>query len=423
MKPKKSKPQPAVCSLSASYPYSSTVEHPLAGHVFGIYLVNGCNSRQTARDLLAKFPCELTVSVLVGRLAKLLKDLETTNFARDQGRIKTVMDTPFDLSNSKTPGRTLKRCLQEAPLNVPSSPVPTPPAPEQSPPLKILKTDCDKCPVLRKDREECLRKVKEVERCKMKELAAIKVSYSVKSVNRSKRLAEATKKKLRKDICELRKDNARLTKEFSKLQDLVDSFTSLKANLKKRLNRTRTSKSVLIDEIKQLKKTIYRLKKELRDVLMDRDDLNCSFSEKTVEDRICTRKGKEFVPDVRKCLFKCLDCQVPVDKASELIRFISFHLCQKVVKPLPSPATTAQAAFDLGVISDLQVAEALYNAETATLGWDATSLGGSHFNEVHVATKDETKNVKELTLQVKIIKNLQRMFPITGKIIFPIKYI
>ena len=112
-----------------------------------------------------------------------------------------------------------------------------------------------------------------------------------------------------------------------------------------------------------------------------------------------------------------------MNKASELIRFISFHLCQKVVKPLPGPATTAQDAFDLGVISDLQVAEALYNAETATLGWDATSLGGSHFNEVHVATKDETKNVKELTLQVKIIKNLQRMFPITGKIIFPIKYI
>ena len=115
----------------------------------------------------------------------------------------------------------------------------------------------------------------------MKDLAAVKGGYSVKSVNRSKRLAEATKKKLRKDISELRKDNAKLTKESTKLQDLIDSFPNLKANLEKGLNRTRTSKSVLVDEIKQLKKTINRLKKELRDVLMDRDDLNCTFSEKT----------------------------------------------------------------------------------------------------------------------------------------------
>ena len=79
-----------------------------------------------------------------------------------------------------------------------------------------------------------------------------------------------------------------------------------------------------------------------------------------------------------------------MDKASELIRYICFHLYHKIVQPLPSPGTTEQAAFELGVISDLQVAEALYNAELATLVWSATSLGGSHFNEVHVVTKDKT---------------------------------
>ena len=67
---------------------------------------------------------------------------------------------------------------------------------------------------------------------------------------------------------------------------------------------------------------------------------------------------------------------------------------------MPSASTTAQAAFELGIISDLQVAQTLYSAETATLGWDATSTGGNHFNEVHISVRNGDGTFKELTLTV-----------------------
>jgi hypothetical protein len=44
---------------------------------------------------------------------------------------------------------------------------------------------------------------------------------------------------------------------------------------------------------------------------------------------------------------------------------------------------------ELGTVSDLQAATALYQNESVTLGLDATTQDGLHFNEVHFTTKDK----------------------------------
>ena len=46
--------------------------------------------------------------------------------------------------------------------------------------------------------------------------------------------------------------------------------------------------------------------------------------------------------------------------------------------------TVAQFAYEVGVINDVQVCEAVVSEKNLTLGWDATSLSAEHVNEVHI---------------------------------------
>ena len=44
---------------------------------------------------------------------------------------------------------------------------------------------------------------------------------------------------------------------------------------------------------------------------------------------------------------------------------------------------------ELGLLSDLQVAETLYTTENITISMDSTTQEGCHVNEVHTTTKDQ----------------------------------
>ena len=51
---------------------------------------------------------------------------------------------------------------------------------------------------------------------------------------------------------------------------------------------------------------------------------------------------------------------------------------------LPNPTTVSQFAYELGVISDLQVEDVMAKRNNLTLACDATSLHAQHFNKVHI---------------------------------------
>ena len=42
-------------------------------------------------------------------------------------------------------------------------------------------------------------------------------------------------------------------------------------------------------------------------------------------------------------------------------------------------------AYELGVLSDLQVGEIMYNGKDITLSWDSTTINGEHINEIHIS--------------------------------------
>ena len=89
---------------------------------------------------------------------------------------------------------------------------------------------------------------------------------------------------------------------------------------------------------------------------------------------------------MRLAMYKCLVCNVPVEKAGELVMFVVDLFNGQCTKAAPGPSTVSRMAYELGVVSDIQTVEALMMSEGTTLACDATSIDGTHVNEVHIRT-------------------------------------
>lgn len=429
----------AIKDLASRYPITAEVSIPKNGHMYQLLLGNNSNASETARDVLKKFPTPgLAVDTLVGRLLTIKRKLQklVKYPTRNWDRIESLLQSPFSLEPSSrpkpdppvpsvithdTPAST-GTCLESAvPLDnatcpettytlvTASCPVTTAALPITSAQHVTLRSDCDNCPQLRCQlvkiskelRTKHLDTLREI-RVKNKELRQVKLMCGDKARNRYRRESEQTKLSLRSDKRKLKRDNKLLVAENLRLTNKIQML----ANAKKEIDNMARQLSKKEKEAEGLKHTIGGMKAHERNLNLELDNLKCCIEEDEldVDGRltVSTKQGKFYTPSIRLCMYQCLQSGVPVEKASELIKFIACHLCKTDLGPMPAVSTTAQFAYELGVISDIQVAEALYTCETATLGWDGTGLGGAHYNEVHVSLKmkDQPKGtLLQMTLQ------------------------
>ena len=65
--------------------------------------------------------------------------------------------------------------------------------------------------------------------------------------------------------------------------------------------------------------------------------------------------GKMYGPAIGKAAYRCLSNQVPVETTCHVIRSVVKEISAPAVDCLPNPTTVSQFAYELGVISDLQV--------------------------------------------------------------------
>ena len=85
---------------------------------------------------------------------------------------------------------------------------------------------------------------------------------------------------------------------------------------------------------------------------------------------------KQYSDEVRLCLYKCILSSVPIESAGPLIQFVLSKLGNCSLSQVPSSTLTAQAAYELGVLSLIQFVSSLLCEDHITLSWDATSLDG-----------------------------------------------
>ena len=145
------------------------------------------------------------------------------------------------------------------------------------------------------------------------------------------------------------------------------------------------------------------LQKQLSDLQRENEDMQLHMQE-MVEDRsatatICARKdNKTFSASYRKAAYCCLLNQVPVDSTASVISTVVKEVTGLRVDCDADSSTVSQFAYELGILNDIQVGEALEQADNFNLAWDATSLDAEHVNEVHINLAGEPP--KGMILQI-----------------------
>ncbi|GFR77463.1 hypothetical protein ElyMa_005825800 [Elysia marginata] len=87
---------------------------------------------------------------------------------------------------------------------------------------------------------------------------------------------------------------------------------------------------------------------------------------------------------VRQCIYQQLLCDVPITNCGTLLKNFIQSVMGKRVSRVPCPTTCSQMAYEIGVLSTIQLTEFMLSTKHLCLSWDATSLEGNHVKEIHV---------------------------------------
>ena len=102
--------------------------------------------------------------------------------------------------------------------------------------------------------------------------------------------------------------------------------------------------------------------------------------------RKMVKPGKAFHSDMRQIVYDGIVNQVPTQNIPVVISRFATHFCIQV-DSIPHRSTVEMIAREIGVIADLQAAEALISNNHLTLGFDATTQERVHLNSIHVTSE------------------------------------
>ena len=77
------------------------------------------------------------------------------------------------------------------------------------------------------------------------------------------------------------------------------------------------------------------------------------------------------------------------DRISGLIESFAMRFgINLTAQNIPVKSAVENMVVELGLLSDLQIAEVLYTTDNITIGIDATTQEGCHVNEIHMTTEN-----------------------------------
>ena len=168
-----------------------------------------------------------------------------------------------------------------------------------------------------------------------------------------------------------------------KVQQLQSILTSQRHYYKKKLKGADdlADASVCHDECVQKEE-------DLKDQISFLEDelLKLKSETEMQTDAVVTKDGKVYNSAVRRSIYNALSHQCPVEHASAIVGYTAEQFLGRPLKSLPCAATVSRMARELGVLSDIQSADALLHSPSSGIAWDATDLHGRHVNEIHVVT-------------------------------------
>lgn len=239
---------------------------------------------------------------------------------------------------------------------------------------------CERCPALKQ---------------KIRQLINEKKQERQKNFCRMKRLRKEVKPVKRLNALIKRRNNS-LARNKERLREMkretcVRENKALKKKLhrcKKTLKRLKTEKCKVTDALisKKVKKTVSQIESSYQNNLLQvQDELNSINQPSEL-----SKEGKVFSNKIRRLVYESILANVPTGKIPELLQSFSRQLGVPLSSnDVPVRSTVEAMAVELGVISDLQAAEILYNSTNVTLAFDATTQEGVHINAVHITTEEK----------------------------------
>ncbi|GFO36330.1 hypothetical protein PoB_006283500 [Plakobranchus ocellatus] len=271
---------------------------------------------------------------------------------------------------------------------------------------KKLKTDCEKCPT---QREAFLSTVNELKAARSlnyqmkRNVADLKRAYRKKAIDQRNRRHTDKIKCLKQTVSSLSRRaefaeaaNLRNSKQFHKSKQRTVRLEKKCRNLQNELQISREENACLNGELADLKKKCSSLERQVEQ-LSEMNEHSNSENEITT---IGSTAGNIYNAEVRDCMYFMLSHQVPVSACAPIFSHVIKTITGKCPNRIPCTTTVAQMAQELGVISSLHVASEILKANSKIcLSWDATSVDGSHINEIHITNCDKS----HLTVDVRKI--------------------
>ena len=250
----------------------------------------------------------------------------------------------------------------------------------------LIKSDsCESCQVLRQTNKDLANEnleLKTVEKRLNNENKVLKskvIAYCPKRTNQALKRKNKTIASLSKSLKELKNKQAKHVGE--ELKQVKRQQIS---------NAYYWRRTCLVTG--QLRVKLNQLEKEIATLRSQNKELEGSLTQIDIEETpvIETKRDhKTYDASIRKSVYYCIQSQVPIERVSSVIAYITKEMTGKELSDVPSVSCIRRMTREMGVISDIQGGQALLSSTNSTLSWDGTSLKGIHLNEIHVSTEKE----------------------------------
>ena len=202
------------------------------------------------------------------------------------------------------------------------------------------------------------------------------------------RLKKKDVKKLKKQVksrqCKRLKESiSRKNTKISKLQERCAPQDKEERNTKRRKQYTACKQKELRQELASARKFIKSQElfyEQKIDELTPHDPVNTNEE----DEKTSNKEGKQYNIQTRMRVYCLLEGNTSTGSIPGIMQ--EFFPTEKA----PQRTTVERNAVELGLLSDMMAAEALYNTPNVTLCFDASTQEGVHFNTLHITTETES---------------------------------
>ena len=268
-------------------------------------------------------------------------------------------------------------------------------------PVKTRRTSRN-CKILRNSLRQCIaekRRFKPRKKC-MRVVRAESLPTADKGTKRKrvsykdlppKRLREHLK---RRDETIERNRKKRKIAEDNIPPDAIDTLQNKIRKLEKAEKKHKEKMETLQTCLKNMNKVhgeeVAKLERFHQNRLLELEEELENRSERpTVVESDFRKDGKSYNLQMRMLAYECLMANVPTDRIPGLIESFAVRFGINLTsQDIPVKSTVENMVVELGLLSDLQIAEVLYSTDNITIGMDATTQEGCHVNEIHMTTEN-----------------------------------